>query len=475
MAKEILQVFQQPFDIKNYNLNITTSIGISIYPESGDKTGTLMTNAGLALYLAEKSGNNNYQIFSPSANISTFKVFSLRNDLQQALQNNQFVVYYQPIVNSETLQIVSVEALLRWNHPEWGIVPPNEFIPMAEESGLIIPIGKWVLQTVCRDLSLWHKSGYFVKAAVNLSFVQFFQTGLIEAIKHNLHANNLDPKWLGVEITESTLLQQKEKVMGKLARIREMGLQISLDDFGTGYASYRSIIDIKPTILKLDQSFIKELTTDQDSAVVVTSIIQLAKSLGIGVIAEGVETVEQYNLLLDLETDWIQGYFISRPVSAENIEKMLKGQWDEEYEPSNSVERRKFFRIDFQHPLEASMTVEELNGRKVELGNTNVLIKNIGPGGLLFLSNIKLPGNADITLKLQARILQKDFIFYGTIAHDSEEDNIFSYGVKFIVAEKQRENLIKDLNQFQLQLRNNPLSNDHSFVLESNASYFKKL
>ena len=257
IAKDALQVFEQSFDIKGYNLFITTSIGISIYPESGDDTASLMKNTGLALYLAEKAGNSKYQIFSPTANVATYKVFSLRNELKQALHDNQFLVYYQPIVHTGTNQIVSVEALLRWNHPVWGIVPPDEFIPLAEESGLIIPIGEWVLRTVCKNVRLWHNAGYFIQASVNLSLVQFLQIDLVDMISSILQENELDPKWLNIEITESTMMEQEEKVLGKIKKLRGLGIQISLDDFGTGYASFKSLRDIKPDILKIDRSLNK--------------------------------------------------------------------------------------------------------------------------------------------------------------------------------------------------------------------------
>ena len=182
-----------------------------MYPESGDDTSSLMKNTGLALRLAEKAGNSNYQIFSPTANVSSFKVFTLRNDLKQALDNNQFLVYYQPIVDTETNKIISVEALLRWNHPDWGIVSPKEFIPLAEESGLIVPIGEWVLRTVCKKLSLWHNAGYLIKASVNLSPVQFLQTNLIEMVRTPYSNMNLAPKCINLEITESTMLDKKRK------------------------------------------------------------------------------------------------------------------------------------------------------------------------------------------------------------------------------------------------------------------------
>jgi diguanylate cyclase (GGDEF)-like protein/PAS domain S-box-containing protein len=475
IAKDALQVFELSFDIKDYNLFITTSIGISIYPESGDDTASLMKNAGLALYLSEKAGNNKYQIFSPTANVATYKVFSLRNELIHALHDNQFLVYYQPIVQAGTNQIVSVEALLRWNHPDWGIVPPDEFIPLAEESGLIIQIGEWVLRAACRNVRLWHNAGYFIQVSVNLSIVQFLQTGLVDMISSILQENELDPKWLNIEITESTMMEQEEKVLGKIARLRELGIQISLDDFGTGYASFKSLRDIKPDILKIDQSLIKDISSDKDSVEIVTSIIQLAHRLSIKVVAEGVETIEQQKIVSDLQCDCIQGYLFSRPVSEENIQKLLRGILKPAIDPSPIKERRKYFRIDFQYPLEAFMTVSELNGKKVQLGNTKVLFENMGPGGLHFISNIKLPARSDIILKFQTKVINEDMTFYGKITYDTEQENLYRYGVEFIIDEKQRDYLIKHFNQFQLQLKKDPLLPGHPFVTENVLTYFKNL
>ena len=475
IAREVLQLFAQPFDIKDYSLFVTSSIGISVYPESGKESSSLMKNADLALYLAEKSGSNNFKIYSPTANIGTYKIFSLKNDLNQALRNNQFLLYYQPIIHTGTKQIVSVEALIRWDHPDWGTILPGEFIPLAEESGLIIQLGEWVLQTVCKNLRLWHKAGYFIKASVNLSVIQFLQADLLEMIESTLQKNDLDPKWINIEITETAMIEQEVKVLEKVRKMREMGIQISLDDFGTGYASFKKLIDLKPDILKLDRSIIKGITEDKDSIEITKSIIQLAHKLSIEVVAEGVETEEQHEFLSKLECDWVQGYLFSRPVPVENIEKLLLGQWTSQNEPQPLKDRRKYFRIEFVYPLEAYMTVSELNGKKVELGNTKVLFENIGPGGLRFLSNIKLPAQTDIILKFQVKVVDEELTHYGTIMHDSEQDDIYRYGVKFIVDEAQREYLIKHFNQLQLQLKRNPLLPGHPFVTENIQSYFKKL
>ncbi|AOV07522.1 EAL domain-containing protein [Sporosarcina ureilytica] len=475
IAKEVLEVFDHPFEIKEYQLYLTSSLGVSIYPDSGEDASSLMTNTNLALHLAEKSGNNTFQIYSPTANIGTYKVFSLRNDLKHALYNNQFQLYYQPIYHTGTNQIESVEALIRWDHPDWGIVSPNEFIHHAEESGVIHELGKWVLQTVCTNLRIWHEAGFFVKASVNLSLVQFLRKGLVEMIQSTLRENEIDPKWLTIEITESTMIEQEVRVLDKVRRIREMGIEISLDDFGTGYASFKKIKDLKPDILKLDKSLIDGIESDIESTEITTAIIRLAHRLSIRVVAEGVETKEQHAFLEKLDCDWVQGYLFSRPVPAKDIQRLLHGERISEQNPMPQTERRKFFRIDFQYPLEANMTISEWKGKKVSLGNTKILIENIGPGGLRFLSKIKLPSNTDCVLRFQLKVLEETLDIYGKIIHDSEQGDIYRYGVQLIVDEPTREYLIKHFNQFQLLLKKNPILPNHTFITKEIQAYFNKL
>ena len=290
-------------------------------------------------------------------------------------------------------------------------------------------------------------------------------------VQNALLEYELSPKYINLEITESTMLTRKENVLDKIKQLRAMGVKISLDDFGTGYASIRNLKDIKPDTLKIDQSFIRELPSDQDSAEIVTSMIELAKRLGMNVVAEGVETVEQHAFLSDLQCDRIQGYIFSRPVSEENFGKLLEGQWSSEIN-TNTKNRRKYFRVIFRYPLEAFMTVSEINGRKVQLGKTKILIEDIGPGGLRYLSNIKLPTRSDVILKFQIKVLDEELTLYGTIVHDIDPDNLYQYGIKFNVDQKQIERLIKLFNRLQVQVKKDPLLPDHPFVTESVQQYF---
>ena len=475
IANDILHIFKRSFNVNSYNLVITIRIGISIYPESGKTSTILMKNASLALYLAKKESGGNYQIFSPSANVGTYKIFSLRNELQHALENNQFVIYYQPIINVLTKEIEAVEALLRWNHPDWGIVPPNEFIPLAEESGAIIQIGEWVLQNVCKSVSSWHKAGYPIRASVNLSIVQFLQPDLVNMIEYILEENDLDSKWLIIEITESTTIEQEEKMFDKLNQLRKLGVHIALDDFGTGYASFNKLIEIKPSILKLDSALIQGIPTEKVSTEIVTSIIQLAHRLSIKVVAEGVETLEQERFVADLKCDWIQGYLYSKAVPPRKFLKMLEGQLASINEKDIYRERSKNFTIEFQYPLEAMMTITELNGRKVLLGNKKVLLENIEPDRLRFLSNVKLPVGTEMLLKFHMKIMGEKLTLFGKIDCGSEQEYIHQYEVKLIIEEKNRDFLIKQLDKLYLELNNESLITGHSFITESTDDYFKKL
>lgn len=475
IAKAALNVFEQSFNVKDYQLFLTASIGISIYPESGEDADSLMKNAGLAVYLAEKAGRHTYHIYSPTANIETYKSFTLRNGLRHALYNNQFLLYYQPIIHGETNEIVGVEALLRWNHPDWGIVSPDEFIPLAEESGLIIKIGEWVLKTVCKKLRFWHDAGYMIKGSVNLSLIQFLQTDLIEMITTTLIENDLERKWLTLEITETATLEQKEKAMEKIAKLRAKNIQIALDDFGDGFASFKNLKDVKPDFLKIDRSLVKDIPSDQDSVEMVKSIIQLAHRLSISVIAEGVETKEQKEFLSEQQCERMQGYLFSKPVSEEIIEKLLKRTLDTEMDQSSVEEQRAYFRIDLLYPLEASMTISEMNGKKVQLGNTKILIENVGPGGLRFLSKIKLPVSSDILLKFQTTFADEDVTYYGTIVHDSGLEELNRYGVEFHVDEQERGGLIQQFNGLQIQLKKNSLLPGYPFMTENVLTYFKQL
>lgn len=324
IALKVLEVFKQPWTIGGHEFSITASIGISLYPEDGEDAETLLKNADTAMCRAKEQGRNNYQLYDPTMNVKASERLALENSLRYALEREEFVVYYQPQVSISTGKIIGMEALIRWQHPDRGQLSPAEFIPLAEETGLIIPIGEWVLRTACAQNKAWQEAGYPpVHVAVNLSARQFQQQNLVETVTRVLKETGLEPHYLVLEITESIAMQNVDFTIVMLRHLEEMGIHISIDDFGTGYSSLSYLKYFPLDTLKIDQSFVRDLTTDPNNTAIVTTIIAMAHSLKLKVIAEGVETQEQLAFLKQQQCDGIQGYLFSKPLPAEAFEKIL--------------------------------------------------------------------------------------------------------------------------------------------------------
>lgn len=328
MAQNILQVLKPPFNLEGHEAHITPSIGVSVFPYDGSDGVTLVKNADAALNRVKEQGRTNYQLYTPVMNAKAFERMTLENSLRKALEKQEFNLYYQPQVNLTTGDIVGMEALLRWEHPDMGIVSPAQFIPMAEETGLIVPIGEWVLRTACRQNKEWQELGYKpMIIAVNLSARQFNEQDLVSMISGVLKETGLESKWLDIEITESIIMQNLEATIGTLRDLHHLGIQISIDDFGTGYSSLSYLKKFPVHALKIDQSFIREITTDPDDAAITSAVIAMGHSLKLNVIAEGVETMEQLQMLRALNCDRMQGYLFSKPVPAQTITPLLMEGW----------------------------------------------------------------------------------------------------------------------------------------------------
>ncbi len=324
VANKIIAAFSALFVIEGHELSSTPSIGISIFPENGLTAEDLLKNADAAMYHAKSQGRNNYQYFTREMHKEALERLSMESDLRLALERNEFYLNYQPQVNIASGQLVGVEALVRWKHPVRGIVSPGYFIPLAEEAGLIESIGEWVLRTACKDNKYWQDLGLKpLIMAVNLSARQFVQANICEIIQSALQDSGLDHRYLDVEITESLLVQNVEKVMETLNKLKSSGICLSMDDFGTGYSNLGYLIKFQFDKLKLDQSFVADITTNPDNAAIARAIITLAHNLRLKVIAEGVETEAQLNYLRTLGCDEMQGYFFSRPVPKEGIVEYL--------------------------------------------------------------------------------------------------------------------------------------------------------
>lgn len=333
IQERIFAAFKKGFKIDNHHLNISPSIGIALYPQHGKDAVTLIRNAEAALSQVKLQGRNNYKLYHPAINSQTTELFILENSLHNALERQEFKVYYQPQVNSFTGEITKMEALLRWQHPELGLIPPATFIPIAEETGLILPISEWVLKTACLQNKLWQETLNLpsLSVAVNLSSRQFQQLDLVSMVKQVLSETKLDPKYLELEITETVAMQDVELTSRVLKDLGKIGVTISIDDFGTGYSSLSYLKDFPIHSLKIDQSFVRDLANDDNHTAITTAIIALAHGLNLTVVAEGVETEEQFNLLRILKCEVMQGYLFSHPLSTEEATRMLMV-----YQPYNS-------------------------------------------------------------------------------------------------------------------------------------------
>lgn len=326
VAEKVLLALEQPWNIDEQEFLITASIGIAVYPNDGENAETVIRNADTAMYRAKEHGRNNYQLYTSAMNIRIMERLNMENSLRHALKRGEFDLYYQPKLNALTEEITGMEALIRWNHPERGLLLPYEFISVAEETKMIIPIGEWVLQAACSQNKAWQDWGLAPKrVSVNLSAYQFSQHDLVDVVKRALNSTGLDPKWLELEITESALMKDVKFTEKTLRELKDMGIYISIDDFGKGFSSLNYLKNFPIDALKIDRSFVKDISSDPQDKAIVSTIIVLAKNLNLGVIAEGVETREHLIILKQLECTEVQGFLFSKPVPGEEFSKRLSG------------------------------------------------------------------------------------------------------------------------------------------------------
>lgn len=482
MANKLIDLFAPAFEVGKYQLDAAANIGIAVFPDDGDDPETLETMAKIALHRARQEGKNTFKFYSSDLDIQNYKESVLRNDLHLAVDRNQLLVQFQPIVDLRTDEIIAAEALVRWDHPEWGIVPPGEFIYLAEETGLITDIGSWVLKEVCREYKrLLDKGLPPIKMSINVSGMQFLETDFATKILNIIDEFQLDPHFLIIEITESILMRKMDKAVLEIRKLQSHGIEVALDDFGTGFSSLMYIKSMNIDILKIAGSFLEDVPENETNATIVKQTVDLARSLNLKTVIEGIETHDQLAFLRRCDCATGQGYIYSRPLPAEEFEEYLEKRSIqpavvEESAASYRVNRRKYFRVSFNRLLEGRLTIAELYGRSVNVGNTKVLIKNIGPGGLCFLSTIRFPVDRHIVLRFTFELADENVEILGKPVWTRPlEDNLYEYGIEFAIDEIERQALTFILNQVQIRLKKDVLFDDPHFVSTSPSDYFKAL
>ncbi len=327
VAQKILDHLDAPFTIGHHALNTSFSIGITLYPDDGTDFDTLMKLADTAMYYAKDAGRNTYRFYTEQMNVNAMERLQWLNSLHQALDRNEFMLHYQPQFELATGNIIGVEALIRWNSPELGMISPSKFIPVAEDSGLIVPIGRWVLQEACRQNRAWQDAGHPpLTVSVNMSALQFRRGNVVETVTSILKATGLAPQWLELELTESILIHDIEQVLEIVRQLKAIGVKLAIDDFGTGYSSLAYLKRFAVDKLKIDQSFIRNLSVDTEDAAIVRSIIQLGHGLNLQIIAEGVESRDQVRYLQNEGCDQVQGYLYAHPLASAEVTRYFRSR-----------------------------------------------------------------------------------------------------------------------------------------------------
>lgn len=439
VAKDLLSLFHQPFKIGIYEMDVAVAMGISVFPKDDQSPDGLINCANIALLRTKQEGKHEYAFYTPQIRVELYRQMSLRNTLLKSLENEEFQVYYQPMVHLGSNEIIAAEALLRWKHPDWGMIPPNDFIPLAEENGAIINLGKWLLRQVCRHYRQWLDQGYAPgKISVNYSTVQFFEKNFVENILETIQEYQLSPRFLIMEITESVLMKNAEKVTSDLYRLRKLGVQIALDDFGTGFSCLAYLKTFPIDVLKIDRFFIQHLFQDSSSSTIIRSVIQMAQDLNIKLVAEGIENEEQRSYLQELHCYAGQGFLYCKPMAENMFSRVLEigtcipAKFCAGKKENPFWDRRQFIRIKLPEMFPAEMGIYHKKTSAWSEYPIRVGIKNIGTIGLCFSSDVRISLTEEVSLNFTLPFFDQSIKVTGKpVWISGPDDGIYECGVQF--------------------------------------------
>lgn len=461
MTHDMKKLFDKPFYIDEVELYITASMGTSIYPKDGNDVSSLMKNVDKAISSAKKRGINSCEFYNSKENKDSYNKFILINDLRRAIERNEFVIKYQPKIDPRSNKIIGAEALIRWNHATKGMLSPKDFLNLVEEMELMIPLGQWMLQQVCSQIKLREKEGIAsVRISINFWEAQLLHEDFCNMLRNTLRENNVDARFLEIEVIKGVIKDNEEKLIAALKSIKELGVHISIDDFGAGYSSLSKLRDFSVNTIKLAPEFIKGISIYAEDLQIVSAVIKLAHDLKMEINVGGVENLEQLSILTKLKCDAVQGYLFSEPVFQDKFKSLLKfgkcyPKCNKDINDDNFDNRRDFFRVTFKKPLGADMSIFKVDGKKVSLGYTEVVVFDIGAGGLRFLSNMKLPVKADVVLVFETEILDEELDLYGKVVWMKHyDDELYEYGLEFVFDEKHRAAMLQLLNQLHCNIKN---------------------
>ena len=452
IVEEIRALFHSPFKVDMFELEISVSIGISVFPDDEEDIEGLINYANIALLRAKQEGKSKHQFYSSDIGIETYKQLILRNDLIKAIEKNQIKVHYQPIVNIETNEILALEALMRWEHPDCGMVSPNEFIGLAEETGFIINLGNWMLKEVCKDYKEWKaKEMAPIKISVNYSSIQFFERDFVENIMRTIEEANLDPRFLIMEITESIFMKNAERAIVDIKRLQSYGISIALDDFGTGYSSLSYLNTFNLDMLKIDRSFIKNALSDRASDIITRAVINLAVELNIKLVAEGIETWEQLSYLRGLKCFAGQGYLFTKPMSFNDLLKTLTAgnrilPYKNNEEKTKELGKRRQHRIILPEGIHAEVIVAEGEKESSSAEKNKAIIKNISAEGMCLSTNSKLTVDKENLIQVEIDRLDDLKALCGYTVWENElSDQSYEYGVKMDIDQQEKQKVAQAL------------------------------